>query len=139
MPRKSTRLTAVLCVGVAALGAFAATVTAVPAQAHGARQPEKKVFTTWATDVNARVDVAGSGSFRCPEFPSPANCPKVTGRSQPGDRLEVTCQTKGQTVGGNPYWVYVDNPNRGFHGWTASYYISHPDNRLPGVPQCYGP
>ncbi|GAA4933107.1 hypothetical protein ACFPM3_04295 [Streptomyces coeruleoprunus] len=140
MPRKPARLTTALCAAAAATAALAATAVATPAQAAATTRPAaNRVFSTWATNVNARVDVDGSHGFRCPEFPSPGNCPKVTGQSQPGDRLEVTCQTKGQTVGGNPYWVYVDNLNRGFHGWMASYYIDHPDNWLPGVPQCYGP
>ncbi|WP_175411166.1 hypothetical protein [Streptomyces sp. TRM64462] len=130
--RRTVRLASALCGAAALLGG----ALAVPAAAAPAPKP---VFTTWATDVNARVDVDGSQSHRCPEHPSPGNCPKVTGRSQPGDRLQVTCQTRGQTVGSNPYWVYVDNLTRGFHGWMASYYIAHPDNWLPGVPQCYGP
>lgn len=134
MKRKTIRTAAALCGAAATLGALATTAAAAPAQ-----QPAPAVFTTWATDVNARVDVDGSTGFRCPEHPSPATCPKVTGRSQPGDRLEVLCQTRGETVGGNPYWVYVQNTTRGFHGWTASYYIAHPDNWLPGVHQCYGP
>lgn len=63
----------------------------------------------------------------------------MIGQAQPGDQLEVTCQTRGETVGTNPNWVFVENRTRGFDGWMASYWISHPDNWLPGVPQCYGP
>ncbi|MGW1544688.1 SH3 domain-containing protein [Streptomyces sp. NPDC002309] len=137
MSSKSARRGARRGGAAAVLCALAMTVGAAPAGAAAEQRPASPVFTTWATDVNVREDP--SPGYRCPEFPSPGNCPQVAGRAQPGDRLEVLCQTRGETVGGNPYWVFVDNRTRGFDGWMASYYISHPDNWLPGVPQCYGP
>ncbi|GGJ62120.1 hypothetical protein [Streptomyces lacrimifluminis] len=130
--RRGTRLGGVAAV----LCALAMTVGAAPTQA-AEQLAAGPVFTTWATDVNVRY-FSGPGS-PCPDFPSPGNCPRVVGKAQPGDQLEVECQTRGETVGGNPYWVFVDNWTRGFYGWMASYYISHPDNWLPGVPQCAGP
>ncbi|MFF3349474.1 hypothetical protein [Streptomyces sp. NPDC002779] len=97
-------------------------------------------FTTWASDVNMRNDLQRVNGWACGESPSTTNCPDVTGQAQPGDRLEVHCQTLGQTVGSNPYWVFVDNHTRGTYGWMASYFIAHPDNKLPGVPSpCVGP
>lgn len=137
MLNKSARRGARLGGAAAVLCALAMTVGAAPAQATAEQRPAGPVFTTWATDVNVRTDSAPG--FRCPEFPSPGNCPQVIGKAQPGDQLEVTCQTRGETVGGNPYWVFVVNRTRDLDGWMASYYISHPDNWLPGVPQCYGP
>ncbi|MEE1927529.1 hypothetical protein V1J52_04890 [Streptomyces sp. TRM 70351] len=120
----------VLC-AVATLGALA------PAPAQAADGPRYPLFTTWATNVNARTGVPGS--MACPEHPSPANCPTVRGQSQPGDQLAVVCQTRGEHVGTNPNWVFAENRTRGFEGFMASYYIKHPDDWLPGVPQCYGP
>lgn len=136
MLNKSARRGARLGGAAAVLCALAMTVGAAPAQATAEQRAAGPVFTTWAADVNVRF--LSPPDLRCPKFPSPGNCPQVTGKAQPGDRLEVLCQMRGETVGGNPYWVAVNNETRGFGGWMASYYISHPDNWLPGVPQCYG-
>ncbi|MFF8847842.1 hypothetical protein ACF08N_34890 [Streptomyces sp. NPDC015127] len=137
MTRNPARRTAALGGAAAALSALATALGAVPAQAQAEQPPPYPVFSTWATDVNVRV--GDSPGYRCAEFPSPGNCPKVKGQAQPGDRLAVVCQTKGEQVGTNPNWVFVENRTRGFDGWMAGYYIAHPDNWLPGVPQCYGP
>ncbi|WP_264925592.1 hypothetical protein [Streptomyces sp. A012304] len=124
--------------GALALGA--GTAPAQAAQTAGAQAAAGAYFSTWATDVNMRYDVNRVNGDRCPESPSPAHCPDVLGRAQPGDRLRVTCQTRGETVGGNPYWVFAHNETRGTYGWMASYFINHPDDVLPGVPTpCYGP
>lgn len=108
--------------------------------AAGERAAAAAFFTTWATDVNMRHDLNHVNGWACPESPSPGNCPDIIGRAQPGDRLEIECQTRGETVGGNPYWVFAHNHTRGIYGWMASYFIAHPDNVLPGVPMpCVGP
>ncbi|MEU8756555.1 hypothetical protein [Streptomyces chartreusis] len=39
-----------------------------------------------------------------------------------------------QTVGGNPYWVYIITPN--FDRWMASYYIDYPDDVRPDTWFC---
>ncbi|MER7492874.1 hypothetical protein ABT033_09620 [Streptomyces pharetrae] len=151
--RRITRLggTAAL-LGALALGAGTASaqptasvrpaVSGQPAAwtAAGEQAAAAAVFTTWATDVNMRHDLNHVNGWACPEHPSPGNCPDVIGRAQPGDQLEVSCQTRGETVGGNPYWVFAHNRTRGIHGWMASYFIAHPDDVLPGVPTpCMGP
>lgn len=100
----------------------------------GQRAVAGAFFTTWATDVNMRHDLNHVNGYACPESPSPGNCPDVIGRAQPGDRLEVMCQARGETVGGNPYWVFAHNHTRGIHGLLSSYFIDHPDKQLHGVP-----
>lgn len=93
----------------------------------------KRAFTTWATNVNVRHN---NGNFAtCNNSPSVANCPNVRGQVNPGDSFEAWCQKLGsQTVGGNPYWVYVIRP--AFEGWMASYYVDYRDNVLPDTPFC---
>ncbi|MFG2463285.1 hypothetical protein ACGFWE_40400 [Streptomyces sp. NPDC048523] len=93
----------------------------------------KRAFTTWATNVNVRHN--NSNFAACNNSPSVANCPNVRGQVNPGDSFEAWCQKVGsQTVGGNPYWVYVIRPT--FEGWMASYYVDYPDNVLPDTPFC---
>ncbi|GHA09052.1 hypothetical protein GCM10010372_05610 [Streptomyces tauricus] len=93
----------------------------------------KRAFTTWATNVNVRHN--NSNFAACNNSPSVANCPNVEGQVNPGVSFEAWCQKIGsQTVGGNPYWVYVILPN--FDGWMASYYVDYPDNVLPDTPFC---
>ncbi|MGN9821413.1 hypothetical protein ACTMUQ_39575 [Streptomyces sp. SD11] len=93
----------------------------------------KRAFTTWATNVNVRHN--NSNFAACNNSPSAANCPNVRGQVNPGVSFEAWCQKIGsQTVGGNPYWVYVILPN--FEGWMASYYVDYADNVLPDTPFC---
>ncbi|MEU5161904.1 hypothetical protein AB0G74_20195 [Streptomyces sp. NPDC020875] len=93
----------------------------------------ERTFTTWATNVNVRHNNADYA--RCNNSPSVANCPNVRGRVSPGQPFEAYCQKRGsQTVGGNPYWVYVIRPS--FSGWMASYYVDYPDHVLPDTPWC---
>ncbi|GGK31097.1 hypothetical protein GCM10011583_73690 [Streptomyces camponoticapitis] len=93
----------------------------------------KRAFTTWATNVNVRHN--NSNFATCNNSPSAANCPNVRGQVNPGVSFEAWCQKIGsQTVGGNPYWVYVILPS--FEGWMASYYVDYPDNVLPDTPFC---
>ncbi|MEU9055569.1 hypothetical protein AB0D37_35070 [Streptomyces sp. NPDC048384] len=93
----------------------------------------KRAFSTWATNVNVRHNNASLTT--CGMSPSTANCPNIRGQVNPGASFEVWCQKIGsQTVGGNPYWVYIITPN--FDGWMASYYIDYPDNVLPDTRSC---
>ncbi|WP_190038235.1 hypothetical protein [Streptomyces fructofermentans] len=93
----------------------------------------QRAFTTWATNVNVRHNNASVTT--CGMSPSTANCPNIRGQVNPGTSFEVWCQRTGsQTVGGNPYWVYIITPN--FDGWMASYYIDYPDNVLPDTRFC---
>ena len=124
----------------AALGGVLAVVGAVagPASAATVRpetvQPHTGHFRVWATNVSIRESTWNPTT--CALSPSVANCPDVQGQAQPGDDLLVACQRIGQTVGGNPYWVNVEDLSNGATGWMASYYIDYPDNRLPNVPDC---
>ncbi|WP_130584703.1 hypothetical protein [Streptomyces sp. SID5473] len=93
----------------------------------------ERSFTTWATNVNVRHNNADYA--RCNNSPSVANCPNVRGKVNPGQSFEAWCQKRGsQTVGGNPYWVYIIRPD--FSGWMASYYVDYPDHVLPDTPFC---
>lgn len=93
----------------------------------------QRAFTTWATNVNVRHNDASLTT--CGMSPSTTNCPNIRGQVSQGTSFEVWCQMVGsQTVGGNPYWVYIITPN--FDGWMASYYIDYPDNVLPDTRSC---
>jgi hypothetical protein len=127
--------------GVAVLGGILATVGGVagPASAATVRaaavQPHSGHFQVWASNVNIRESTWDPTT--CALAPSVAHCPDIQGQAQPGHDLYVACQRiGGQTVGGNPYWVNVEDLNNGATGWMASYYIDYPDNRLPNVPDC---
>jgi len=96
-----------------------------------------RTFTTWATNVNVRNNNANPTV--CTDAPSVTNCPHVAGQMNPGVWFSAWCQTTGQTVGGNPYWVYISAPmpnSPNFSGWIASYYIDYPDNVLPDTQFC---
>ncbi|SFC41924.1 hypothetical protein [Streptomyces aidingensis] len=133
---------ALLALGLAAGSAGSAGAAPAGSERPGLRAGERalpgevsaqRTFTTWATKVNVRHNNADWGA--CNTSPSVANCPDVQGRVNPGDYFEAWCQKEGsQTVGGNPYWVYVIMPS--FEGWMASYYVDHPDNVLPDVAWC---
>ncbi|WP_331737289.1 hypothetical protein [Streptomyces sp. NBC_00019] len=93
----------------------------------------QRAFSTWATNVNVRHNNASLTT--CGMSPSTTNCPDIRAQVNPGDSFEVWCQMVGsQTVGGNPYWVYIITPS--FDGWMASYYIDYPDNVLPDTRFC---
>ena len=118
--------------GAAAAGAFLAGSVAVAGPAAAADSGAQATFTVWATDVNVRDnpnDVA-----TCDNNPSTANCPRVVGKLQPNQPFEAVCQNQGQVVGGNEWWVLVERGD--MLGWMAGYYVDHPDNKLPNVPEC---
>jgi hypothetical protein len=75
-----------------------------------------------------------TGSSACHEAPGSGNCGVLAGL-EPGDHLYPICQRKGQLVGRNSWWVYVDAPS-GDTGWVASWYLTCPTNRLPEVDDC---
>lgn len=76
-----------------------------------------------------------SGPAACNDTPGTGNCPDVLAGLEPGDKLYPVCQSKGQLVGRNAWWVYVDAPG-GNRGWVASWYLTCPTNRLPEVDDC---
>jgi hypothetical protein len=71
----------------------------------------------------------------CVQHPSTANCPPTGTKVSSGAVLTVFCQKQGQTVGSNPYWLYLETRS-GVFGWLPSWYIDYPANRLPNVPNC---
>lgn len=76
-----------------------------------------------------------TGPAACNETPGTGNCPNVIAGLEPGDKLYPVCQSKGQLVGRNAWWVYVDAPS-GNRGWVASWFLTCPTNRLPEVDDC---
>lgn len=75
------------------------------------------------------------GGAACGQVPGTGNCPTVLMGLQPGDKLYPHCQLRGQLVASNSWWVYVDAPS-GNRGWVASWFLTCPTNRLPGIDNC---
>ena len=75
------------------------------------------------------------GGVACGQRPGTGNCPSVLMGLQPGNKLYPLCQQRGQLVGRNTWWVYVDAPS-GNRGWVASWFLTCPTNRLPGIDNC---
>ncbi|WP_217132107.1 hypothetical protein [Streptomyces sp. AC558_RSS880] len=90
----------------------------------GAVRPSGTWFGTWSEFVNVREDPS---TGRPPLRQLPA-----------GVEVLVGCQVRGQVVTVPPYtnewWAYL--PQHG--GYISNIYISSPDNKLPGVPECGG-
>lgn len=76
-----------------------------------------------------------NGGADCAASPGTGNCPDVLLGLKESQRVYPICQRQGQLVGSNPWWLYADGP-RGRRGWVSSWYLDHPSNRLPGVPDC---
>lgn len=75
------------------------------------------------------------GGAACGAQPGTGNCPNVLVGLRPGNKLYPLCQRRGQLVGHNSWWVYADAPG-GNRGWVASWYLTCPTNRLPGIADC---
>ena len=75
------------------------------------------------------------GGSACGTVPGRGNCPRVLLGLRPGNKLYPLCQRRGQLVGRNSWWVYVDAPG-GNRGWVASWFLTCPTNRLPGIDDC---
>lgn len=84
----------------------------------------------------AGVSLRGGGQA-CGTTPGTGNCPNVLLGLRPGNKLYPLCQRRGQLVGRNSWWVYADAPG-GNRGWVASWYLTCPTNRLPGIDDCTG-
>lgn len=105
------------------------------------------VLTSGCKPTDGSVYVPGSYSVResgvrlrggaeaCQTEPGTGNCPDVLDGLEVGDNLYPVCQLRGQLVGENRWWVYVDAPG-GNRGWVASWYLTCPTNRLPEVDLC---
>lgn len=119
-------------IAATALVTTAGTASAVAPPAQERPASAAATFTVWATDVNVR-DNPGNPAV-CDGFPSVANCPAVAGKLQPGMRFTAVCQNDGQSISGNPWWVYIQLGDT--RGYIASYYVDVASNQLPGVPVC---
>ncbi|MPZ79906.1 MAG: hypothetical protein GEV28_05700 [Actinophytocola sp.] len=75
------------------------------------------------------------GGSACGDEPGTGNCPDVLLGLEPGNKVYPLCQRRGQQVGENSWWVYVDAPG-GSRGWVASWFLTCPTNRLPGIDDC---
>ncbi|MFJ8582614.1 FG-GAP-like repeat-containing protein [Micromonospora sp. NPDC093277] len=99
----------------------------------GFRSPGGVKYGIWQTGVNVRA-----ANTTCDASPSVANCPTVIDTLNPGDLILPICQKAGESIGGNPYWVYGTTP-RGKTGWFVGYYVDYTDPQLPDVPNCTRP
>lgn len=79
-------------------------------------------FGTWGSGVRVRADTNTSSAVK-------ATLPA-------GVQVQVSCQKAGQVVNVPPYtnewWAYLP----AYGGYMTNIYISSPDNKLPGVPDC---
>ncbi|MFH8487222.1 hypothetical protein [Streptomyces longisporoflavus] len=126
-----TFLTGTLAAVAVTAGGLALTAGTASAEAPP-KAEAAAAFTVWATDVNVRDNPQSPAT--CDGFPSPGNCPVVSGKLQPGQQFEARCQRKGETVSGNDWWVFIERGDS--RGWIASYFVDTPTNQLPGVPVC---
>ncbi|MEV8020294.1 hypothetical protein AB0O76_28925 [Streptomyces sp. NPDC086554] len=124
-----TRSAAAVALTAGSLAVTAGTASAAEA---APKADAAAAFTVWATDVNVRDNPQSPAT--CDGFPSPGNCPVVSGKLQPGQQFEAKCQRKGETVSGNDWWVFIERGDS--RGWIASYFVDTPSDQLPGVPVC---
>ncbi|MGW4048502.1 hypothetical protein [Streptomyces sp. NPDC004721] len=89
----------------------------------GAVRPSGTWFGTWGSGVNVRLRPATVDSARLTTLPA-------------GVEVLVSCQKLGEAVSVPPYsnawWAYLPQ----YGGYMTNIYISSPENRLPGVPDC---
>ncbi|MFD5629131.1 MULTISPECIES: hypothetical protein [unclassified Streptomyces] len=112
---------------VATAGLVVGTAGAAQATGHG-----EGYYGVWASGINVR----DGGGELCYLYPSTANCPTVQTTVSSPAQVWVYCQQEGaQSVGGNPYWVWVLTPS-GHRGYMASYYTDNATNWIDGVPNC---
>ncbi|MEU6306457.1 hypothetical protein PGH47_23145 [Streptomyces sp. HUAS 31] len=112
---------------IAATGLVFGTAGSAHATGHGPGN-----YGVWASGVNVR---AGGGE-QCYLYPSAANCPDIQTTVSNPTQVWVYCQQEGaQSVGGNPYWVWVLTPS-GHRGYMASYYIDNVTNSIDGLERC---
>lgn len=88
----------------------------------GAVRPRGGRFGTWGSGVRVRADATTASA--------------AIGTLPTGVEVLVSCQKRGQTVAVPPYtnewWGYLPQ----YGGYMTNIYISSPDNKLPGIPDC---
>jgi beta-lactamase family protein len=105
-------------------GAASTTLTAATRAlpVAGATPVDGTWFGTWGSRVKVRA--------------APTTQSRVVGTLPAGIAVAVRCQQAGEVVDAegyrNEWWAYL--PERG--GYLTNIYMSSPDNKLPGVPDC---
>ncbi|MGW4463660.1 FG-GAP-like repeat-containing protein [Micromonospora sp. NPDC004704] len=93
-------------------------------------RPAATTYTVWVDGVNV-----GTTNAACEASPSTTTCATPIDVLNNGDMFTPVCQRLGQTVSGNPYWVYGVT-SHGSTGWIANWWMDYPDNRLPYLALC---
>lgn len=87
------------------------------------------IYYVWTT-VNLR-----NSNPTCHNYPSTWNCP-LEGSVPAGAAINITCQDPGESINGNPYWVWAYVFETGQYGFLASYFVENSTNWIDGVPLC---
>ncbi|TKT06797.1 hypothetical protein E4U92_26045 [Streptomyces galbus] len=123
---RSRAATVVGATALAVTGTLAGTAGTAHADGHG-----KGWYAVWGTNVNLRT-----GGEECQLRPGTVNCFRVVNQVSAPEAVYVYCQSYGiESVGGNPYWLWV-MPTHGERGYMSSYYIDNVTNWIDGVPEC---
>jgi hypothetical protein len=118
----------------AVMGAIAGSVAVVLATS-GCEPTDGSEYIPGSYSVRESGVALRDGGAACGGYPGTGNCPSVLSGLRPGNKLYPLCQRRGQLVGENSWWVYVDAPS-GNRGWVASWFLTCPTNRLPGIDDC---
>jgi hypothetical protein len=92
-------------------------------------------FTVWQNDIPLRY---GNEPY-CSAAPSSWNCTQTRRYIRRNETVWVWCQKwGGQSVGGNPYWLYVswNNTDDDWSGWIPSYPLNYPQRWVDHIPYC---
>lgn len=116
-------------------GGVLAGAVAIGMLISGCERTDGSVYEPGSYTVRESGVALRGGPAACGTRPGTGSCPDVLFGLRPGQKVYPICQRRGQRVGSNPYWVYVDGP-RGNRGWVSSWYLDWPANRLPGIPDC---
>ncbi|MGZ3103649.1 hypothetical protein [Streptomyces sp. H72] len=118
--------TVIGAIALAATGTLTGAAGTAHADGHGVGW-----YGVWASGVNLRT-----GGEACQLRPGTVNCFRIVNQVSAPEAVYVYCQTYGiESVGGNPYWLWV-MPTHGERGYMSSYYIDNASNWIDGVPEC---
>jgi hypothetical protein len=116
-------------------GAVVVAVAAVAVVTSGCEPTDGSEYVPGSYSVRESGVSLRDGGSACGVEPGTGNCPTVLAGLQPGNKLYPLCQRRGQLVGRNSWWVYTEAPG-GNRGWVASWFLTCPTNRLPGIDDC---
>jgi hypothetical protein len=114
--------------GTADAATAAATTAAHQSTVHPNDGHGPGIYYVWTT-VNVR-----SSNSACHSYPSTWNCP-LEGQLPAGEVIDITCQDPGESINGNPYWVWGFTA-KGQYGFIASYFVENSTNKIDNVPLC---